>query len=55
MFFFDHPCSDFLGPKIQFSVLGEVLVAILESKKWVGHCGAKEKVEGANINVYLAR
>ena len=23
-------------------------------KKWGGHCGAKEKVRGANINVYLA-
>ena len=26
-------------------------VAILELKKWGGHCGAKEKVGGANINV----
>jgi len=28
-------------------------VAILELKKWGGHCGAKEKVGGANINVIL--
>jgi len=27
-------------------------VAILELKKWGGHCGAKEK-SGGNINVYL--
>jgi len=27
-------------------------VAILEWKKWVGHCGAKEKSKGANINVW---
>jgi len=29
-------------------------VAILELKKWGGHCGAKKKVGGANINIYLA-
>jgi len=28
-------------------------VAILEFKKWGGHCGAKEKVGRANINVIL--
>jgi len=28
-------------------------VAILEIKKWGGHCGAKEKVGGANIIVIL--
>jgi len=27
-------------------------VAILELKKWGGHCGTKEK-QGDNINVYL--
>ena len=29
-------------------------VAILELKKWGVHCGAKEKVGGANINVILS-
>jgi len=29
-------------------------VAILEWKKWGGHCGAKEEVGGANISDYLA-
>jgi len=27
-------------------------VAILELKKWGGHCGAKEKVGGANKVIY---
>jgi len=29
-------------------------VAILELKKWGGHCGANGKSRGANINIYLA-
>jgi len=29
-------------------------VAILEFKKWGGHCGANGKTTGANINAYRA-
>jgi len=31
---------------------GARAVAILELKKWGGHCGAKEKLGGANKVIY---
>jgi len=43
-----HLLADYPDRQARFTV------AILELKKWTGHCGAKEKVGGHSINIYLA-